>query len=359
MVKNNIQFGYWSPTIARGLVASGVDNSTGYDPDYVVSTAQLAERHGFSHTLNAIRHQGDRSEPIVASQYILGATTRLTSIAAVHPGLIHPGVLAELASSASLFSSGRFGINVVSGWHRDEFENLGEPWLDHEQRYARTGEFMEILHRLFAGGPVDFDGEYYTLHGASVTPTAPVAPALFQGGSSEAAHRVAGQQADWYFTNGGTPEELSARIAEVRAEAGKAGRPAPPVGVNSFVILRDTEEQAQSVLREIIEKFDREQVEDFFARSREAGASSPEGRGMWANSSREDLIQFNEGFRTNLIGTAEQIAGRIVDLKNIGVDLILVGALNLREELVEFGRKVIPLVREIEARDTDSERALS
>ncbi|KOA05499.1 alkanesulfonate monooxygenase, partial [Acinetobacter baumannii] len=82
--------------------------------------------------------------------------------------------------------------------------------------------------------------------------------------------------------------------------------------------------------------------------TREAGAASPEQEGNWAKSTFEDLVQYNDGFKTNLIGTPQQIAERIVALKNVGVDLILSGFLHFIEEVEYFGEKVLPLVRQLE-----------
>ena len=81
-----------------------------------------------------------------------------------------------------------------------------------------------------------------------------------------------------------------------------------------------------------------------------AGAASPEGEGNWAKSTIEDLVQYNDGFKTNLIGTPEQIAQRIVHLKSIGVNLILTAFLHFQEEVEYFGRRVLPLVRALEQR---------
>lgn len=120
------------------------------------------------------------------------------------------------------------------------------------------------------------------------------------------------------------------------------------IGVNAFVIARDTEEEARAVLNEIIEKADPEAVNAFGHEVKQAGKASPEGEGNWAKSSFEDLVQYNDGFKTNLIGTPEQIAQRIVDLKAVGVDLVLSGFLHYLEDVEYFGKRVLPLVRELE-----------
>jgi FMNH2-dependent dimethyl sulfone monooxygenase len=121
-------------------------------------------------------------------------------------------------------------------------------------------------------------------------------------------------------------------------------------GLNAFILVRDTEAEAHAVLREIIAQADKEAVEGFGEAVKHAGASTRERQGMWANSNFEDLVQYNDGFRTGLIGTAEQVADRIRQYYEVGVDLILGGFLHYSDDLAAFGHSVIPLVREIEAR---------
>lgn len=120
-------------------------------------------------------------------------------------------------------------------------------------------------------------------------------------------------------------------------------------GLNGFIIARDTEKEAQDTLREIVEKANRPAVDGFRAAVKQAGASTSDGKGMWADSSFEDLVQYNDGFKTKLIGTPEQVAERIVKYRRLGVDLILAGFLHFQEEVEHFGKKVLPIVRELEA----------
>ena len=129
--------------------------------------------------------------------------------------------------------------------------------------------------------------------------------------------------------------------------------------MNAFIIARDTEEEAKTVLQEIIDKANIQAVHAFGDATREAGAATREGEGNWAKSSFEDLVQYNDGFKTNLIGTPRQIAERIVELKAVGVDLILSGFLHFIEEVEYFGAKVLPLVRELEAQQQSVETAKS
>jgi dimethylsulfone monooxygenase len=159
---------------------------------------------------------------------------------------------------------------------------------------------------------------------------------------------MAARVSDWYFMNGDTIDGLKAQIDEVSSLA-KANNRKVKFGVNAFVIVRDTEEEAKQVLRDIIAYADAEAVEGFRSQVRFAGKASPEREGMWAHSDFNDLVQYNDGFKTGLIGMAEQVADRIIELKKIGVDLILTGFLHYDEDIRLFGEKVIPLVREKEA----------
>lgn len=134
---------------------------------------------------------------------------------------------------------------------------------------------------------------------------------------------------------------------DIRVKA-KENNHAVKVGVNAFAIVRETEEEARAVLAEIIEKANPEAVNAFGHEVKNAGKSSPEGEGNWAKSSFEDLVQYNDGFRSNLIGTPRQVAERVVNLKRAGADLILLGFLHFQEEVEYFGKHVIPLVRELE-----------
>jgi dimethylsulfone monooxygenase len=160
---------------------------------------------------------------------------------------------------------------------------------------------------------------------------------------------MASRVSDWYFTNGNSVDEIKKQIDDIAAKANANGH-SVKIGVNAFAIARETEAEARAVLSEIIEKADPDAVGAFAHEVKNAGKASPEGQGNWAKSTFEDLVQYNDGFKTNLIGTPQQIAERIVSLKEVGVGLILLGFLHFQEEVEYFGKHVIPLVRELEAK---------
>lgn len=285
------------------------------------------------------------------SHALLAATERLKVIAAILPGPWNPALAAKQLATIDQLTNGRVAINLVSGWFKGEFHGIGEPWLDHDERYRRSEEFIRALKGIWTQDNFSFAGDFYRFRNYTLKPK-PLQqphPEIFQGGSSRAARDMAARVSDWYFTNGNTPEGIRAQVEDLRAKAAANGH-AIKVGVNAFVIARDTEAEARAVLDEIIAKANPEAVQAFGHEARNAGAASPEGEGNWAKSSFEDLVQYNDGFKTNLIGTPEQIAERIVALKAVGVDLVLAGFLHFQEEVEYFGKRVLPLVRELEAR---------
>ncbi|WP_211161816.1 LLM class flavin-dependent oxidoreductase [Xanthomonas campestris] len=200
-----------------------------------------------------------------------------------------------------------------------------------------------------------FHGDFYRFNNYTLSPK-PLQkphPEIFQAGSSRAARDNAASVSDWYFTNGNTPEQLRVQIQDLQTKAAANGHTVR-VGVNAFVIACETEQEAQAVLQEIIAHAHVDAVETCADAARQAGQASPEGEGNWATSTFEDLVQYNDGFRTNLIGTPQQIAERILALQEVGVDLVLCGFLHFIEEVEYFGREVLPRVRALEAQRAES-----
>jgi len=354
-----LRFAYWVPNVSGGLVTSTIEQRTDWSFDYNRKLARLAERAGFDYALSQVRYTASygaeyQHESTSFSLALLMATERLKLIAAVHPGLWHPGVLAKWVATADHLSGGRIAVNVVSGWFADEFRQFGEPWLEHDERYRRTAEFILALKRIWTEDPANLAGDFYRIRDFSLKPK-PLSwpgrphPEIFQGGNSSAARRNGGRLSDWYFSNGKDFDGVADQLADLRQVAAAAGREdGPKFGLNGFVIVRDTEKEARETLREIIAKAHVEAVEGFGAAVQQAGASTRDKKGMWADSTFEDLVQYNDGFRTQLIGTPEQVATRIVAYRKLGVDLILTGFLHFQEEVERFGRDVLPIVRALE-----------
>ncbi|MCJ2042052.1 dimethyl sulfone monooxygenase SfnG [Methylobacterium sp. J-059] len=348
-----IRFAYWVPNVSGGLVISAIPQRTSWDGDYNRKLARIAEDAGFDYALTQIRFTAGygaeyQHESVAFSHALLAVTTKLKVIAALLPGPWNPTIAAKQIATISELTDNRIAINVVSGWFSGEFRAIGEPWLDHDERYRRSEEFITALRGIWTQENYTFRGDFYRYTDYNLKPKPAVTPEIFQGGSSRAARDMAARVSDWYFTNGNTPEGIRAQVADLQAKAAANGH-AVKVGVNAFVIARDTEAEARAVLQEILDHANPDAVKAFGQEAKNAGRASPEGEGNWAKSTFEDLVQYNDGFKTNLIGTPDQIAERIIALKDAGTDLALLAFLHFQEDVAYFGAHIIPRVRALEA----------
>jgi len=229
-----LRFAYWVPNVSGGLVTSTIEQRTDWSFDYNRTLARLAERAGFDYALSQVRYTASygaeyQHESTSFSLALLLATERLKLIAAVHPGLWHPGVLAKWVATADHLSGGRVAVNVVSGWFKDEFRQLGEPWLEHDERYRRTAEFILALKRIWTQEQANLAGDFYRIRDFSLKPK-PLSwpgrphPEIFQGGNSSAARRNGGQLSDWYFSNGKDFDGVREQLADLREIVDAAAR---------------------------------------------------------------------------------------------------------------------------------------
>lgn len=357
-----LQFAYWVPNVSGGLVISDIEQRTGWDYDYNKRLAQTAEQNGFDYALTQVRYTASygaafQHEATSFSLALLLATERLKVISAVHPYMWHPGVLAKFIATADHLSNGRAAINVVSGWFKDEATSMGVRWLEHGERYRMAEEFIAYMREIWSRDGAELHGEFFQLRDFAMNPKPldlpgrPL-PEIFQGGNSGVAQAMAGRVSDWYFANGNTPDGIAEQVEGVAASAAAAGRTVK-IGVNGFMVARGTEAEAHATLEEIIAKANPEAVQGFGDAVKQAGQSTGDKKGMWQDSDFRDLVQYNDGFRTGLVGTPEQVAHRMLEFKRRGVDLFLLGFLHFQEEVEHFGREVLPIVRELEAAERE------
>jgi dimethylsulfone monooxygenase len=355
----SFKFGYWAPILSGGYVLSNIPQRTDWSIAANIRLAQTAERVGFDYTLLPARFTslecGDgQNDALATSAYLAAATERLKIIGAFHTAYWHPAMIAKSASTIDVASGGRYAVNILSGWLKDEYRQFNRPWLDHDERYRQSEEFIQILRGLWTSEePLFFNGDYYRIHGAVFRPK-PVSepgPEIFQGGNSKAARRMAGTHSDWYFLNGNSIEGAKEQIDEVKSIAAAHQRDVR-FGLNAFIILRDSIEEALEQKKEIIDAADSETIQAFANQAKNAGQSTKEKQGMWANSNHADLVQPNDGFKTGLLGPADFIVERIKLYREIGVDLLLTAFLHFNDELEEFGHQVISQLKQDQTKVT-------
>ncbi|MGH7778900.1 MAG: LLM class flavin-dependent oxidoreductase [Candidatus Binataceae bacterium] len=309
--------------------------------EHLIAPVRLAEQLGIDCLLVAQRWWGTGDE-IEGSTYDCLAMTaiyaahteRIRLITAIHPGFFLPGPIAKWGATIDRITGGRWAINVTSGWHEAEFGMYGAELLEHDDRYARSREFIEILRRAWSGDAINFEGRFYNLRGLRLEPR-PVSRGIevWQGGQSEAAIAMAAQCSDWMFLNGGPPEKIARIIEKVRIQA-DAARRRVRFALYAIPLCRSTDAEAENQIEKMIASIDAETVAR--KRARTSGA-----RGMWsATDDPLTLLDTNEGYASRLIGSPQTIVRKIREFHALGVDCL---HLTLHDQL--FNREVLPALR--------------
>ena len=227
------------------------------DIEYLAQIARAAEQLGFTGVLTPTGTWCEDAWLVTAA--LIRETERLKYLVAFRPGLTAPTLAAQMAATYQRISRGRLLLNVVTGGQAAEQVRFGDH-LPHDERYARTGEFLDIIRGAWSGRPYDFDGEYYQVSGATVmSPPDPV-PDVYFGGSSAAAGPVAARNADVYLTWGEPPAQVAEKITWMRQLAAEAGR-ALRFGIRLHVITRDTAEDAWTEASRMLDSLDPADIE--------------------------------------------------------------------------------------------------
>jgi alkanesulfonate monooxygenase len=321
------------------------------DLTYLLQVALAADQAGFDSALVPTGLFCEDAWLVAAG--LAAQVPRLKFLLALRPGLISPLLAAQMSATFQRMSGGRLLLNVVSGGDADEQRRYGD-WLDHDGRYARSGEFVSVLRQAWGGDPFDFDGEHYRLQRAVLTHPPTVVPEVFLGGSSAAAQLAAVRHADVYLAWGEGPDQLQTTISQVRSMAGDLGK-TMTCGSRYHVISRDTSEAAWNEATALIAHMSPARVEaaqERFRRSESEGqrrmSALHQGYirdleiypNMWAGFG---LLRPGPG--VGLVGSHQEVADRIAELHSLGLEhLILSGQPHL-EESYWFGEGVMPLLR--------------
>ena len=337
----------WGGNISGGFLRSKVPQENRSDIAYNCELAQLADRLGIEGILYPIRYVGriggsdavsGQLDPLTLIGAIAMKTTNVRLIAAILPSFIHPVTLAKAGATLDHLSSGRFHVNLVSGWFKLEQETFGIEWIQHEDRYRRSDEYLQVLKGLWTEDAFSFEGKFYRIKSGSLNPK-PLQkpyPAIYQGGNSALSQQVAAKNSDIYFMNGAPINYLEEQMQSVGRLADNEKRTLQ-FAVAAFVIARETEEEALTEYQYILDQADEAAISQF--------KSSKDTQGMWKNAKTiSDFVANNEGFRTELIGSYDQVAKKLHQLHNAGVQKVLLAFRYPLRELPLFFEHVVPKI---------------
>ncbi|WP_405806703.1 LLM class flavin-dependent oxidoreductase [Streptomyces sp. NBC_01187] len=335
------------------------------DPAYTVRFARAHEDAGFDRVL--IGYSSGRPDGTQVAAHVAARTERLGLLVAHRPGFVAPTLAARTFATLDQFTEGRVAVHTISGGNDTEQRRDGD-YLGKDERYERTDEYLGILRRAWSSTePFSHSGAHYRFedYAPAVLPHRESGIPLYFGGSSEAAYRVGGTHADVFALWGEPLAETAEQIAAVRAAAEAAGRSTPPrISVSFRPILGPTEDAAWERAHRILETIQSGVGSPFFdqVRQQRVGASDagPQNAGsqrLLAAAARKDLhdralwtptatASGAGGNTTALVGTPETVARALLDYVDIGVTTLLIRGYDPLDDAVDYGRHLLPLVRQ-------------
>ena len=320
-----------------------------------LETARLADEAGLEAIVPYARWKGytgradDPSgvvmDPLTWAAGIAQATRYSAVFATTHAPTMHPILAAKQGATVDIISGGRFALNVVGGWNKPELEMFGAPLKEHDQRYDHLQEWLEIVERLWTEDQ-DFThhGQFFDVIRGSSTPKPlqkPHPPIMNAGGSGRG-RRFACEFADMCFVLVGSddPDTISAQVREIKSLAREEFNREVQVWTPTFVVQRDTDQEAQDYHHRYSVEFEDTPIIDAWMQlQQEQTQVLP----------KEILAKMRNRFASGaggvpLVGTAETITRRLAMLADCGIDGVLLTWVDYVDGLHRFTAGVLPLM---------------
>lgn len=299
--------------------------------DHSINLLMAADDVGFDLTLFAERHLGYDLAAWVLASAVGARFNRMLSLVAVHPGLWDPVMVAKLCVSLDRICKPRMALNIVNGWHEEEFAMFGGTMLRGEDRYQRSTEFIEILRGLWTNETFTLKGKFYNVENARLLlkPANPVPPEMYTVSAGDMGRDFVAKTCDVWFIN--YPKEaqstdevlriIDENVADMRRRSSATGRNVrfalnPVIGLG-----RD----------------DQDAVEDLVAR---IVANSPDP------DSNKAMRRMLPNTLAGLIGTPEKVVRQLQRYEDMGLDLILCKMFPTVENIRLIGEEVIGTFRQ-------------
>jgi alkanesulfonate monooxygenase SsuD/methylene tetrahydromethanopterin reductase-like flavin-dependent oxidoreductase (luciferase family) len=352
---NRMKLGVMAFNCSHGSTVTTADGTWPMTWDDNAALARMVDVAGMEVVLPVGRWKGyggetnfnNRSfETLTWASGIGAITSYCTVFATVHAPLIHPVAAAKMAATADHISGGRFALNLVAGWYRDEFSMFSPDWLEHDDRYRYAEEWIELVKRLWrADETFDHDGHYFKGKGlwSEPKPLQRPRPPIMNAGSSPTGQAFSARHADMNFVMLRQQDEDSdsAQIRQLKTLAADIGR-SSQCWIHGYVVCRETEKEAQEYLHHyVVERGDDEAVTNML---RLFGLESNTLEPAVMDAFR---FHFKAGFGGYpLVGAPDRIVERIERLSSMGVDGILLSFVDYLTETRQWIDDVLPLMEQ-------------
>lgn len=338
-----MKVGIWLP-IFGGWLRNREKENMSADFDYNKKVAQMADQLGFHTILVAELNLNDIKgvdEPCLEAWTTVSAlaavTERIRLMTAIRPGYRLPGVVAKMAANIDQISKGRFEINLVSAWWREEMEMYAGEWLDHSFRYQRSTEFLDVLQGLWRQDYWSYQGQFYQIKNCVLQPKPLQANGIpvFAGGESDEGRELIASRCDSYLMHGDSLEVIADHIQDMKKRRTQYDKDDLNFGMAAYMICRETEAEAQAELQAITNVNSSAKAlhsyQDFVSQSQ-----------LRTKITLEDYAVSNRGLRPGLVGTPEQILEKLAKYRAVGLDLLLIQCSPMLEDIELIGKKVLP-----------------
>ena len=338
-----MRYGYWMP-IFGGWLRNVDDERMAPTWEYNKRLAIRSEQIGFDLSLVAELNLNDikgADAPSLDAWSTAAALTAVTSklelMVAVRPTFHNPALLAKQAANIDhIGGGGRLSLNVVSSWWKDEATKYGVHFEQHDDRYARTAEWLAVVDGVWKQDHFSYDGKYYQLtdNVLQPKPASRPRPVIYAGGESETAKNLIAKTCDAYVMHGDPPERVAEKIADMRRRREGFGLGPMIYGIAAYSIVRNTNAEAQAELARITD-----------VKQSAAGYDNYQqwlsGTQLERRVSLEDYSVTNRGLQSGLVGTPQQVLDRVKAFEAAGVNLLLLQCSPQLEEMERFAEEVI------------------
>lgn len=344
-------------------------SGTAFDKEYTLKLARAHEDHGWDRVLFA--YGSGSPDPAPAAAFIASRLEKLQILLAHRPNVSYPTFAAKTFATLDQISDGRLTVHFITGGNDHEQRREGDT-LTKDQRYSRTREYIDVVKKIWTTHePFDHEGEHYRFHDfvSDVFPAQQPRPNVSFGGSSPAAFAAGGAEADIYCLWGEPLERTAEQIDTVKAAAAAAGRTdVPRIQVAFRPIIAPTEELAWEKAHRTVAAIRTRRESGAWTHRRTSDSPENTGsqrliaiaeagerydRALWTPTA---AATGGAGNSNALVGTPETVAQALLDYYDLGVDILSARGYDLLGDAIDFGRYVIPIVRE-EVAKRDAERA--
>ena len=332
---------------------------SGFDPGYTRRFVHALDDGGFDWTL--VAYGSPSPDSLQLGQFVTSNSEYVKPMIAHRPGFQFPTQVAKAFAGLDRISNGRVGIHIISGGSDAEQRREGD-YLTKEERYERSDEFIQILRKVwYEDGPISFAGKHYRFEDFQ-TDIKPVQERIqvSVGGSSPQAYDVGGRLGDVFGLWGEPLAETKGQIAAVNAIADAAGRPRPRIWVSFRPIVAPTDELAWEKAHAILAQTRHALAQSGNKALARWNGNEPQNvgsvrlravaekadlhdRALWTPLAKELK---GAGSTTALVGSYETVAQALVDYTEIGCDLLSIRGWDVYNDMVDYGRYVLPLVRQ-------------